>query len=156
MSMRLLLALAAGVFTVAGCEQPAPLGVYPPVTPDAQGVPYEFPVMIDTDQRSYPISGRVSLRLVNRTGRLVRYDLCRSSLERFNNEGDWRMAREMLADNCTPESRTLGPGQMAQFSFTAETRAPPGQYRVHTKLEGLDGTRLDVISNVFMLTRDGD
>jgi hypothetical protein len=120
-------------------------------------MPGDLLVMMDTDSRMYPIGARVSLRLINRTGRPVRYNLCRSSLERFNTEGDWRMARETLEDACTAELRTLGPGQSAQFSFNAQTRAPPGEYRVRTTLEGLaDGSRLDVVSNRFMLTRDGD
>jgi hypothetical protein len=113
--------------------------------------------MMDTDRPSYPMSARVSVRLVNRTGRPVRYNLCRSSLERLSTEGDWRQARETLADTCTAELRTLGPGQSAQFVFNADTRRPPGEYRVRTTLEGLgDGARLNVVSNRFMLTRDGD
>jgi hypothetical protein len=113
--------------------------------------------MIDTEAGSYPLSARISLRLVNRTGRTVRYNLCRSSLERLSSEGDWRMARETLADTCTAELRTLAPGQTAQFAFDADTRRPPGEYRIRTTLEGLgDGSRLDVASNRFMLTRDGD
>lgn len=120
------------------------------------GVPGE-PVMIDTDGASYPIGGRVTVRLVNRTGRTVRYNLCRSPLERLSSEGDWRQAREMLTDTCTADLRTLGPGQIAQFAFNADQVRQPGEYRVRTSLEGVgDGARVDVVSNRFMLTRDGD
>jgi hypothetical protein len=113
--------------------------------------------MLDTDLRSYPMGTRISVRLVNRTGRPVRYNLCRSSLERLNTEGDWRQARETLADTCTVELRTLGPGQIAQFAFDATALRQPGEYRIRTGLEAIvDGSRLDVVSNRFMLTRDGD
>jgi hypothetical protein len=113
--------------------------------------------MIDTDRQSYPMGARVSVRLVNRTGRIVRYNLCRSSLERQSTEGDWRQARDTLADTCTADLRTLGPGQAAEFAFNADTRRQPGEYRVRTTLEGVgDGARLDVVSNRFVLTRDGD
>ena len=116
----------------------------------------DLPVMIDTDAPSYAMGARVAFRLVNRTGRTVRYNLCRSSLERLNTEGDWRQARETLADTCTADLRTLAPGQIAEFAFNADTRRQPGEYRVRTTLEGIgDGARLDVVSNRFMLTRDG-
>ena len=37
-----------------------------------------------------------------------------------------------------------------------DTRRQPGEYRVRATLEGIgDGARLDVVSNRFMLTRDG-
>jgi hypothetical protein len=113
--------------------------------------------MIDTEAPSYAMGARVAFRLVNRTGRPVRYNLCRSSLERLSTEGDWRMARETLADTCTADLRTLAPGQIAQFAFNADTRRQPGEYRIRTTLEALgDGSRVDVVSNRFMLTRDGD
>ena len=142
------------VLSLAGCQQSGPSAGYPGY--DAAQVS-DLPRMIDTDQPSYPMGSRVSIRLVNRTGRAVSYNLCGSSLERLHSEGDWRPARETLADTCTAELRTLAPGQAAAFTFDAQTRSPPGQYRVRTVLQGFgDRARLDVVSNSFMLTRDGD
>lgn len=146
--------LAVGVFAllaVAACEQTGPRDGYP------QAQSTEPPVMMQTDAASYAAGTRMSVRLTNRTGGPVGYNLCRSRLERRNDEGDWRQAQPALAEVCTAELRTLSPGQSASFAFSPSSQSRRGSYRVVTPLDGMYGRpRVDVVSNTFMLTRDSD
>jgi hypothetical protein len=123
--------------------------------PQAQS-PTELPIMMRTDATSYPVGTPMTVRLTNRTGRRVGYNLCNSRVERLNNEGDWRETQASLAEACTSELRGLAPEQSATYSFKPGSMQR-GQYRLRTGLDDPQrGSRIDVVSNPFMVTHDTD
>ena len=115
--------------------------------------------LLTTNAREYVSGGIVTVRLTNRSGRALGYNLCRARLERLDGEGEWRPALTTLAEVCTAEIRTLRPGQAVTYSFKAAPRGPraSGDFRVSADLEDLQAnTRFVAVSNTFKLTRDGD
>lgn len=113
--------------------------------------------LMTTDAPEYASGGVVTVRLANRFGRLLGYNLCRARLERLDGDGEWRPARTTLAEVCTAEIRTLRPGQSVTYSFKAEPRSRPGEYRISAELEDLQArTRFTAVSSTFRLSRDGD
>lgn len=112
--------------------------------------------MLETDAPEYGAGSKVTVRLTNRTGRSVLYNLCSAHLERRDGEGDWRQAQPGLAEMCTRELRALYPGQTATYTFPLEVRRR-GDYRIRTTLsDAHGGPGTEVTSNVFKITRDGD
>jgi len=115
--------------------------------------------LMNTDAREYVTGSIVTVRLTNRSGRALGYNLCRARLERLDGEGEWRPALTTLAEVCTAEIRTLRPGQAVTYSFRAapQGRSRSGDYRVSADLEDLQAqTRFVAVSNTFRLTRDSD
>ncbi len=113
--------------------------------------------LLSTDSPRYVAGSTITLQLVNRTGRPIGYNLCRSRLERSDSEGDWRPALSSLGEVCTAELRTLRRGQSASFPFRTEPRLRRGNYRIATDLEDLpSGSRFVAVSNTFAITRDSD
>jgi len=147
--LRALVSVAA-LLAATACEHTGSQGDY-------QAQSTDFPVMMQTDAASYEGSAPVTVRLTNRTGRRVGYNLCRSRLERLNDEGDWRETHSTLAEVCTAELRGLAPGQSATYSFRTDPRSRRGQYRIRTALDDPQQRgRLDVVSNPFTVTRNSD
>lgn len=110
--------------------------------------------MIATDAAEYNASTLISLRLTNRTGRTVGYNLCRARLERQTGDG-WQEIRASLGDACTMELRGLRPGQSATFTFRTATQTPPGMYRVRTELhEQQGGATIEAVSTIFRIFGD--
>jgi hypothetical protein len=141
----------AALLAATACEHTGSQGDYP------QGQSTDFPVMMQTDAASYEGNASVTVRLTNRIGRRVGYNLCRSRLERLNDEGDWRETHSTLAEVCTAELRGLAPGQSATYSFRTDPRSRRGQYRIRTALDDPQQRgRLDVVSNPFTVTRNSD
>jgi hypothetical protein len=152
MTKRLLLGLAV-LAAVTACEQTGRLDHGPGSYPQ----PHDLPVMLDTDAPTYPTGSQVWLRLVNRAGQPIRYNLCRATLERRNDEGDWVLGRGFSEDLCKDQFRVLAPGQSARFAVTTDAHSRRGQYRFRTTVESVTGQQsLDVVSNSFGLTRDSD
>lgn len=115
--------------------------------------------LMTTDAPEYVSGGVVTVRLTNRFGRPLGYNLCRSRLERRDGEGEWRPALQTLAEVCTAEIRTLRPGQWVTYSFkpAPQGRRGSGEFRVSADLEDLQAqTRFVAVSNAFKLTRDSD
>jgi hypothetical protein len=145
----LLTSVLVGV-SLAGCEQPMPRNV--PSTVPQIGQTAE-PVMVETGASSYALGARISMRLVNRTGRPVRFDVCTSTLETINDDNVWRAVGKSLGEDCNSPSITLAPGQAIAHTFTAGPYLPAGLYRIRATLLGLDNaSRYEVRSNNFMLT----
>ena len=149
--LRTLVSVAA-LLAATACEHTGSQGDYP------QGQSTDLPVMMQTDTTSYESSAPVTVRLTNRTGRRVEYNLCRSRLERLNDEGgDWRETNSTLAEMCTAELRALAPGQSATYSFRTSASSRRGQYRIRTTFDDPQQRgRLDVVSNPFTVTRNSD
>lgn len=115
--------------------------------------------LMTTDAVEYAAGGLVTVRLINRLGRPLGYNLCRARLERLDGEGEWRPALQTLAEVCTAEIRTLRPGQAVTYSFKAapQGRRGAGDFRVSADLDDLQAqTRFIAVSNTFRLTRDSD
>jgi hypothetical protein len=109
--------------------------------------------MIQTDAATYPIGARVSIRLVNSTGRTVTCDLCASRLEQLGDDGPWREIRESLQEGCVSRWVTLAPGQATDGAFTAGSHVPAGRFRLRAMLvEPRGSPQHEVISNIFTLT----
>jgi len=149
------LAILAAVIAMSGCSQPG--------TP---GSGYEggsnVPIadtLITTDAQEYRPGDLITIRLTNRLGRSIGYNLCRSRVERLDVEnGEWGAAVRSLAEMCTAEIRTLGPGQAVTYSFrlTVNLRRP-GRFRVSTDLDDRQArTRLIAVSNTFFLAGSDD
>jgi hypothetical protein len=148
--MRIILTLLALLALVA-CEQ---AGTYSGMSA-AAAVPAQH--LLTTQAQRYTTSALVTVRLTNRTGRALGYNLCNSRLERLDSEGDWRPAQQGLAEVCTQELRTLRPGQGVTYSFTPRHPTRAGEYRVVTSLDDLrGGSRFESVSNNFTLVRNGD
>ena len=146
-AMRAIVSLLA-VIAMSGCEYGG--GTAGPLR---QG--FEPPTLIATERPTYSAGRDVSFRLTNRTGTAVGYNLCRSRLERLDGDGGWRPIMASLGEVCTAELRTLRPGQSVTYAFKTEPKFRPGDYRIATDLEDLQGrTRFTAVSNVFPLTRD--
>lgn len=148
-ALRSVLVAAFAAATLAGCEGPSGAvdsGIsYDPNSPGGQIVQ-----TLATGARTYVSGGPASVRLVNRTGRSVGYNLCRSRLERRDDGNVWRTMTESLAEACTAELRTLAPGQSIVYTFRIAPQARPGQYRVSTDLHDLAAKlRFIGVSNLF-------
>jgi hypothetical protein len=143
-----LLAAFCVVVSLGGCEQPMPSSG--PAGSGQFGETGE-PVMIETDAASYTLGARVTLRLVNRTGRLVRSDICRSKLETLGDDNLWRSVRESLGEDCKSGPLTLAPGQAVVSTFTAGPHLPAGRYRIRATLLGPNVTPYEVRSGMFTL-----
>ena len=139
--------------SLGGCEQPLPSSG---PAGGAQFGETAEPVMIDTDAASYALGARVSIRVVNRTGRPVRFNMCTSKLETLGDDNVWRVVRESLGEDCNARVVTLAPGQAVVNTFTAGPVLPAGRYRIRAALTDLDGVpRLDVRSGMFtLISRD--
>ena len=112
--------------------------------------------MVQTNAINYPLGAVVRMRLENRTGHVVHYNLCRSKLEAMDGDGGWYVVQETLAERCTAELRTLPPGAAAAYQFRLDPPAGRrGQYRVRVRLE--DPVRrapIEALSNQFTMRRD--
>lgn len=150
-----LLVSAAALLAAAACEQTGSLGDHGRGGyPQAQST--DAPIMMHTNAASYDAGAPVITRLTNRTGRRVGYNLCRSRIERQNDEGDWRPV-QAETEVCTAELRSLSPGQSATYTFRIPPHSRRGAHRIRTTLEDLQGgSGLDVVSNAFTITRDSD
>ena len=145
-----LLAALIPLIGVGGCEQPLPGG--PPSSAPQVGDTAE-PIMVETDAASYPLGARVAIRVVNRTGRVARCNVCASKLETLGEDNTWRAVRESLGEDCKADWVTLAPGQAVLNTFTAGPFLPAGRYRIRATLADLDGVpRQEVRSSTFTLT----
>jgi len=109
--------------------------------------------MIWTDADAYEAGSGMALRLTNRTGRTLSYNLCHSQIQRHV-DNDWQTAKTDLAEACTMELRGLPPGRSANFSF----RMPPlreGSYRIRTELrDPRGGPPVEAVSNTFVFRHE--
>ena len=148
---RLMLLLA--VLLVAGCESGGGQ-VESGVSYDPNSAGGRVVQLLATSAPTYEVGAPINVRLTNRTGRGIGYNLCRSRLERLDDDGVWRLMMDGLADACTAELRTLGPGQSVTFTFRSAPSARPGQqYRVSTDLQDQKANlRFIGVSNTFSLS----
>ena len=147
--MRLLLTVIA-LLAVSGCHHAS-------IAASGGGSGSAVEHLLSTDSSHYAGGSTITLQLVNRTGRPIGYNLCRSRLERSDSEGDWRPALSSLGEVCTAELRTLRRGERASFAFRTEPRLRRGSYRITTELEDLQArSRFVAVSNTFTITRDSD
>jgi hypothetical protein len=111
--------------------------------------------MIWTDADAYDGGTRAAMRLTNRTGRTVTYNLCRSQLQRHV-DNEWRAEKPSLAEVCTAELRTLRPGQAVTFQFAMPGGVRNGTYRIRTELhDPRGGPPAEALSNTFtLITRE--
>jgi len=149
MRMRASLAAIVAAVTMSGCEQTGPqLGGGPSGPKSIEEVE-----MLRTDAPSYDRGGAVTVRFTNRLNVALAHSLCRTRLERRNNEGDWVGARSSLTENCRGDERTVRPGQSVTYSFRIDG-GTAGTYRVLTDLGQMSGISTVVaISNLFTVTR---
>lgn len=145
----------AMLILLAGCESPGsyddrvghelPGGRRAPIGPDE---------MIRTDAYTYAPGATVHLRLTNRTGRAVSYNLCRSQVQRRTGD-DWTAIQQSLREVCTAELRGLGPGQSATFSFPLPPIVRSGPFRIRTVLtDARGGQPVEAVSNAFESNRE--
>lgn len=135
---------AALVLALAGCETPMSSGVG-----TAPGRPDGTLEVLRVDGAEHARGGPLSFRLVNTTRSPLGYNLCRSTLERQDDDHLWRAMVE-VAEACTAEIRTLPPGAAADFSFRISPRARPGIYRIATDVhDARANVRLRAVSNTF-------
>ena len=148
---RLLMLLV--ILLGAGCESGGGQ-VESGITYDPNSAGGRIVELLATNAKTYEIGAPISVRLTNRTGRGVGYNLCRSRLERLDDDGVWRLMVDGLADACTAELRTLAPGQSVTYTFRSAPSARPGQqYRVSTDLQDLKASlRFIGVSNTFALS----
>ncbi len=130
------------IVALCGCET-GTTGGYDPALQDRAGH-----TLIVTDATEYQSGATVRMRLTNKTGRRVTYNLCRSRLERGSDD-NWHPVQSSLREACTAELRTLSPGQSVTYAFT-----PPalrrGVYRIATDLDDPQGrARIVATSNAF-------
>lgn len=147
------LAVLASVIAMSGCSQPGTSGYG---YEGASNVPV-VEKLITTDAQEYRAGSLVTLRLTNRLGRSIGYNLCRSRVERLDVEsGEWGAVRS-TAELCTAEIRTLAPGQSVTHSFQLTVKPQPGRFRVSTALDDLQArSRVIAVSNIFTLAGSGD
>jgi len=149
MRMRASLVAIVAAVTMSGCEQTGGQIGGGPSGPKS----IEEVEMLRTDATNYDRAGPINVRFTNRLNVTVSHSLCRSRLERRNNEGDWVGARSSLADACTGDERMLRPGQSVTYSLQVD-RGTAGTYRVATDLGQMGGiSRVLAISNPFTVTR---
>jgi len=151
--MRVLARLAAvlAIVTMSGCQETGGIPSHGGSGPRAiEEVP-----MLRTDSGTYRRGAQVTVRFTNRTNATMSYNLCRSRLERRNDEGDWVVSRSNLADGCTAEDRTLRPGQSVTYIFRIGDTTRAGLHRVSADLaEIVARSKYVAVSNTFMVTRD--
>jgi len=145
--MRGLMAIFA-VLAMAGCNQPGM-----PYDSGGTAAPRVDDTLMTTDAQEYTPGKPVTVRLTNRLGRALGYNLCRARLERSENDV-WHPIMTSLAAVCTAEIRTLRPGQGVTYTFAPEDSIRRGDYRIVADLEDLQaGTRLVAPSNTFRIAR---
>ncbi|HYC46147.1 MAG TPA: hypothetical protein VED01_11780 [Burkholderiales bacterium] len=144
----------ASCLVVAACEH-MPGDQYGGSTVAAYGVgSNELPLM-RTDAQSYERGASVHVQLVNRTGRPLLYNLCRSSLERVGSDGGWHAVTPMLSEFCTAELRSLTPGYAVDYAFKLDRVKDHGEYRIRTQLhDPRMRTNVEAVSNRFQVRRD--
>ena len=74
----------------------------------------------------------VTLLLINRSPHLVGYNLCGSSLERYDG-ASWRGVP--VTGVCTRELRIASPGQTVSYTIRLPAALPAGKYRFSTGIE---------------------
>ena len=154
--LRVLLALV-GAAAISGCQQPGAGGPDSGIAYDPNSPGGPIVSMLATNAAAYARGAPISVRLTNRTGQSVGYNLCRARLERRGDDDVWRPMTESLSEPCTAELRTLRPGQSVTYTFRSAPRARPGQYRISTDLQDLSARlRFIGVSNTFALSSDGD
>lgn len=137
------------IATLCGCET-GTTGGYDPALQDRAGH-----TLIVTDAAEYQGGTTVRMRLTNKTGRRVTYNLCRSRIER-GSDGDWRPVQSSLAEACTVELRSLSPGQSVTYAFKLGSLRR-GAYRIATDLDDPQGrARIVATSNAFTIAGDSD
>lgn len=145
------LATLAILLALGGCEHPG--GYDYPGGYDRSGARRAPSAneMIWTDADTYSSgTSPISMRLTNRTGRTLGYNLCRSQLQRTA-DNEWRTERSSLAEVCTAELRGLRPGQSATFVFRPGN-VRNGTYRIRTELnDPQGGPPVEAVSNPFSL-----
>ena len=141
------------VMALAGCQSPG--GGYDERAGYEQWGRRHVPApeeMISTDADAYGAGATISVRLTNRTVRTVSYNLCRSQLQRRDNNNEWVAARSSLGEACTAELRGLSPGQSARFSFPVPGSMRSAPYRIRTELrDSRGGPPIEAVSNAFTL-----
>jgi hypothetical protein len=91
----------------------------------------------------------VTLLLSNGAPGGIGYNLCTSALERRSGS-DWQAVSSDRI--CTMELRTLPSGEEARYPMGLPAGLAPGEYRVHTTIEILDGgSRDEVRSEPFRI-----
>lgn len=139
--------------TLAACEQTRYAPRYDPNTAggSAEYASVSNLLTFATDAPSYEPGAPVVVRITNGSSLRLGYNLCRASLQRYMDD-DWRDVQPTLGEACTAESRTLGPGQNAAFSFRTDRQMRRGQYRVRSELtDTRSGTPISAYSKAFRL-----
>lgn len=77
-------------------------------------------------------TARVLLTLENNSSEQIGYNLCASTLERWN-AGEWTQVP--LEENCTRELRTLDPLRSVAYEKDLPRQLSPGEYRYVTSVE---------------------
>lgn len=135
----------------AGCEVSPDYGYGPGYT--AAGTPPSSGVvggatrgdpLFSTNTNEYTPGAYITLSLNNATRGVMDYNLCRSTIERF--DGGWRPV-QAVSQTCTAELRRLPPGQSTTFSFQFPPALQQGQYRVLTNIGGGRG----IATNSFVV-----
>jgi len=152
----LVMAVIAAIMAASACSQPGGSASSYGYGGDSNVRVVENLLRVDGEE--YGVTGLVTVHLTNRLGRAVGYNLCRSRLERFDRESDsWGVAVRSLAELCTAEIRTLGPGQAVTYSFRPTMKSQRGALRVSTDLQDLHARiPLIAVSNSFLLSADRD
>ena len=150
------LSVAAACFAImgtAGCEVPGEYGYgsyghNPGYTSQSSagvaGATADNP-LFSTNEKEYRSGGFVNVSLNNTTRGVMNYNLCRSTIERF--DGGWRPVHP-VSQSCTAEVRSLYPGQSTTYTFQFPPLLDDGQYRVRTNVGGRA-----LVTNSFVVRR---
>jgi hypothetical protein len=93
----------------------------------------------------------IGLRLVNQTDLSLRYNLCRSTVQRRSG-GEWASAG--LNRTCPDVRFRLAPTETAAFDLPTPRNLPPGTYRVLTPVSYEDREMQTLRTGEFQVTSD--
>lgn len=93
----------------------------------------------------------IGLRLVNQTEMSLRYNLCRSTVQR-RSEGDWVSVN--LNRACPDVRFRLAPTETAAFDLPTPMSLPPGTYRVLTPVSYEDREMQTLRTAEFQVAAD--
>lgn len=112
----------------------APLGCATATDPDDEAA---AGVRLEVERSHYRAGDTLVVRLVNRSGQPVGYNLCASSREQWTG-AEWRLFPSLRI--CTLELRGLEPGATAEHREVVSAGAP-GRNRVVTTVELMSDQR---------------
>jgi hypothetical protein len=105
-------------------------------------------IRFETDQSEYRSGEQASARIENRSRAGVSYNLCMTSIERFQ-DGEWVQAGPFGPGLCQAIALGLGPGKAAEYKAMFRSDLTPGSYRLRTNVGFKGGERVEITTGAF-------